>query len=73
MHKVFMYAGGLVSCSVCVPKGMPRVEIEKEVNSINPTGISSQWGISSEAFRDGSENPCACDKDPDRSHYLLHC
>lgn len=70
---IVIYAKGLCNCSVCVPKNTPIEMIEKEVNIMNPTGISSQWKISKGNWSDGSMNPCECDTDPERKHYLLKC
>ena len=72
-EQVKIYSSGLVACSVCAPKAMPRKEIEFQVNQQSPTGISSQWEVSSEAFRTGQSNPTVCEKDDCRLHYLLHC
>ncbi len=71
---VYIYANGLVVCSVCVPKGMERSVIEKQVNAINPTGIKYKWKIAKDShFKTGQSMPCQCEQDPDRLHYLLEC
>jgi hypothetical protein len=65
---------GLVSVGVCAPKDTPREDIEAWVNGEHPTGISSPWAVSDEAFAGGEANPCPCDQEPEtRLHYLLTC
>jgi hypothetical protein len=75
MDKVIVYSSGVVSCSVCVECGLSIKEIEKEVNAINPTGVGSKWEISKDkTFSDGKHtNPCICESDNTRLHYLLNC
>lgn len=68
-----VYAHGVVHLSVCVPAEMTREAIAQEVNSRYPTGISSQWEISEEPFRTGESNPCVCNEDKSRKHYLMVC
>jgi hypothetical protein len=49
-------------------------EVVNAINLQNPTGISSKWQISeNEKFRSGEPNPCVCERDPDRRHYLMVC
>lgn len=73
-EEFYFIANGLCCCSVCVPKGMSREVIEQIANTRNPTGIGSKWTISTDAhFSGGQTNPCACDSDPNRMHYLLDC
>lgn len=68
-----VYSAGLCFSSACAPKTMTRDEIERQVNERHPTGISSRWAVSDEAFRDGSPNPSPCDGVEDRQHWLLSC
>lgn len=70
----YVYATGLVCCSVCVPNHFTAEEIEDVVNQENPTGISSRWKVSTDpTFKEGKPNPCPCEKDPDRMHCLMNC
>lgn len=63
---------GLVSLSVCTNLSIP--EMEERANIEAPTGISYGWKLSeSKTFATGQTNPCVCEKDPTRKHYLLHC
>lgn len=72
--EVYVYSNGFVHCSVCAPKKMTKVEIVKQVNARNNTGISSDWTISKEkTFKSGQPNPCQCDSDDERVHYLMVC
>ena len=70
--KILIYANGLVNCSVCADASMSSAEVEKEVNAINPSGVSP-WGITKDNFADGQSNPKICEKDPAKKHYLLTC
>jgi len=69
-----IYASGLCAMSVCVVKTMPKEEIENRANMENPTGISCPWKISEDKkFADGNPNPCDCEEDKLRRHWLLYC
>jgi hypothetical protein len=72
---ITIYGEGIVCCSVCVPKDMSLEDIENGVNERKPTGVDSKWHISKdEKFADGIKtNPCECDQNPNRKHYLLNC
>jgi hypothetical protein len=68
------YASGLCCMSVCADKRLTREEIERLANLQSPTGIGSPWKISSDDhFRAGNPNPCPCNVDGSRVHYLLNC
>jgi hypothetical protein len=61
-------------CSACVPEDMPRAEIEAAVNAAHPAGTWVGWKISENVnFREGRPNPCQCEVEKDRLHYLLNC
>jgi hypothetical protein len=48
--------------------------VEAEVNRTHPTGISSPWRLSeNETFKGGENNPCVCEHDQTRLHWLLNC
>lgn len=71
---VRIYAYGLCHVSACAPKGMDRDLVARSVNESHPIGISSPWVISAAPkFRQGQDNPCVCDKDRERLHWLLVC
>ena len=71
---LFVYANGLVYCSVCCPKEMPQMDVERFTNTNNPSGVNS-WTVVNNDFDDGSKNPHQCEKYPkeQRLHYLLSC
>jgi hypothetical protein len=74
MKRVSVYTFGLCYASACAEKDVPRDEVEAAVNGQCPTGISSRWAISSEpTFKDGQPNPCQCEQDHNRQHWLLSC
>jgi hypothetical protein len=71
--SVIVYTFGLCHCSVCVPKDMPRDEVERGANTAHPTGVTP-WKISDEpTFKAGEPNPCQCEGDSTRQHYLMVC
>lgn len=72
-QEIAVYANGIVHCSVCTNvRGKKKIEVL--VNMKNPTGIYSRWRISKDKFRDGSSNPCPCEKNPKtHKHYLMEC
>ena len=66
------YGVGLVCASVC--SNLPVEEITRRLNAEHSTGISSRWEPSKdETFADGHPNPCPCNKDARRKHYLFNC
>lgn len=72
--SVHIYANGLCHCSACVPIDMDRDSVEAAVNALNPAGTEYGWRISQDAeFKDGKPNPCQCEQDSSRTHYLLNC
>lgn len=80
LDDIDIYTWGLCYASVCVPRDMPRDEIERLTNLKNPTGISSPWVISTDThFRrdkdgDVKPNPCPCSRNAESHlHYLLIC
>ena len=68
-----IYNMGIVHCSVCTPKEMTREEVVAAVNNNAPTGLSHGWLIDSKKFASGQENPCICEHNVDRLHYLMVC
>jgi hypothetical protein len=68
------YRSGWVCCSVCVPKDWPIEEIERQVNAESPTGLDHGWKVSDDpTFSSGQPNPCPCENDQSRLHYLMNC
>lgn len=71
---VTLYKVGLCAASVCVDASLNRDEIEREVNLLEPTAISSRWVVSDAPnFANGPPNPCVCEQDTTRLHYLMEC
>ena len=59
--------------SVCVDGDLPASHVELSANERNPTSLDHGWHIANESFETGEPNPCPCDTDPERKHYLLSC
>jgi hypothetical protein len=72
---IVVYANGLWCCSVCAPLRYTAEMVEREVNEINPTGVSSEWRVSKDKqFSTGQPNPCPCnDPASGRQHWLMNC
>ncbi len=66
------YNVGIVHASVCTD--LPVDEATARLNAEHPTGIESKWHPSAEpTFLGGQPNPCACEHDATRKHYLFSC
>jgi len=72
-YDCIVYRFGLVHSSVCVPKAMPVADVVHNTNLEHPTGLNHGWTIAPDPFRTGEPNPCACNTDPERLHYLMVC
>jgi len=70
---IVFYAEGPCMASICAPMFLTAQEIVAQANYYHPTGISSAWKVAEEPFRSGDPNPCPCDRDAQRVHYLLSC
>lgn len=74
MSAVEVYSVGLCATSVCAPAALTPEQVEQEVNSISPTGLSSRWKIAhGDRFKGGEPMPNPCESNPDRQHWLLLC
>lgn len=81
--SIFILAGGLCHCSVCAPADMDLTEVERLTNIELPTGIESNWQFDKDSThfakpRDANgqpthTNPCVCETDSSRKHYLMVC
>lgn len=67
MSALIVIRHGFLQCQVCVPKILSHLDIEKQTNAQNPTGIDSKWRISEEAGR------IQCEQNPDNVHMILEC
>lgn len=71
---VEVYSLGICAASVCAVNTMTSEEVVAEVNRITPTGISSDWELSSDkTFKNGEPHPCVCESDRGRQHWLMVC
>lgn len=74
MSDVTLYSRGIVYASACAPKDMEGEQVAEAANGIYPTGLDHGWAISKDAtFKSGETNPCKCDQDQSRRHWLLSC
>lgn len=72
--SVTVYTFGLCHCSVCAPKDMPPHEVEAGANIAHPTGLDHGWRVAGvSTFKGGEPNPCECNSDKSRLHYLMVC
>ena len=69
-NSVYTYAVGLFNCSVCAPKSM---SLEEVIRATPGSGTQHGWRKSSENFSGGESNPCQCNDNSERLHYLLEC
>ena len=73
-QDVIVYTSGLCFCSVCAPSGMPLDDVLQVANIQNPTGLAHGWSLdAAPTFKGGEPNPCTCNRDASRKHYLLSC
>lgn len=71
--NVEVYAAGIIALSACAPADMDPAEVEAEVNTYYPTGISSPWTLDpAPTFKTGQANPAPCERGG-RTHYLFRC
>ncbi|GEP12290.1 hypothetical protein [Methylobacterium gnaphalii] len=70
---VQVYARGLLMCSACAPAEMDGPAVAAAVSRDHPSGTELGWAIAKEPFRDGEPNPCPCNVDAARRHWLLEC
>ncbi len=69
-----VYTFGVCYCSACAPADYTREQVEDGANLAHPTGLDHGWKISDDpTFKDGEPNPCTCNDDPFRKHWLLSC
>lgn len=69
--RLFVIATGLCYQSVCVPEAWDH---ERILNNVMPSGTRHGWQISKDHhFHTGETNPCECEQEDGRMHYLLVC
>jgi hypothetical protein len=70
-ERAACYRVGLCHASVCAVADATPEEITR---AAGPTGLDHGWQISEEpTFSGGEPNPCPCNVDPSRQHWLLVC
>ena len=71
----FIGEPGLVALAVCAPAALTREQIAAEVNTKNPTGISSPWAVTEAADLADYDGPypVQCPDEDGRRHYMVHC
>jgi hypothetical protein len=69
MNEFEIYSEGLCYMSVCTTLD-DRDAIESRAGI---SGARRGWKIHDGAFANGAPNPCPCDQDSSRMHYLLSC
>lgn len=71
--SVQAYSVGICTASACAPADMAGEDVAHAVNGQHPTGVGP-WKISDDpVFSGGQPNPCECNTDPGRKHWLLNC
>lgn len=69
--SLIVISEGICQKSVCVPDNWDK---EKILANAGTSGIDSEWQLSSDThFKTGETNPCSCDQEAGRKHYLLVC
>jgi hypothetical protein len=72
--QIDCYAVGFCYMSVCAPKNFSPDDLELIANLRHPTGIERKWRVSNDReFASGHPNPCQCEGNADKMHYLLEC
>jgi hypothetical protein len=69
---LYVYAVGLCYCSVCTDIE-DLGELTARLNEVQPAGTQGGWRKAHKPFKGGLPNPCPCDEDPSRRHYLFEC
>lgn len=69
--EVTVYAQGMTSASVC--SSLNEAETIAKVNEVNPSGTESGWSLADRNFACGKSNPCRCNTNEKRQHFLLVC
>jgi hypothetical protein len=69
---VFIYTVGICYASACAPIALEGKDVAEAVNLLQPTGLEHGWAVSEDlTFSSGESNPCSCQEDPERRHWLL--
>lgn len=69
---VIVYCEGLCMMSVC--SALDAEKTEEWIRANHPCGTEHGWKISKEThFSGGEPNPCECNSNPARKHFLFEC
>jgi hypothetical protein len=69
-----LYRVGPCHASICAPAESTPEQIAGAADVQHPTGLSHGWSLSDDVtFATGEPNPCVCEIDTGRRHYLLVC
>jgi hypothetical protein len=69
--QLITLAEGPCYMSVCAPKEWTKEDVEDHVW---PSGTRRGWKVSEDThFFTGQTNPCPCDLDDTRTHWLMDC
>lgn len=71
--EIQLYGVGFVCISACAPKDTPVEDVERVADREHPTGLDHGWRKADTPFKGGEPNPCECNTDPERLHWLLNC
>lgn len=72
MDRIQVYSVGICHASVCAESNVKGEEVVAHVNRRVPTGVGP-WEITEKTFASGEPNPCLCNSDPGRFHWLVTC
>jgi hypothetical protein len=67
-----VYTSGLCYMSVCTNLA-DKTAVEDHANATNPAGTRHGWKVTEPFFRTGQTNPCACNNNTGKYHWLLTC
>jgi hypothetical protein len=72
--EIYMYRVGPLSMSVCAPGVLNAEQVATAISKHHPTGLDHGWSVAEDThFASGETNPCQCQEDADRKHWLLDC
>jgi len=74
MSEALIIHEGLCYLTACAPKEMTGPEVEADIRRQAIAGTSAGWRLSDDrTFSGGQPNPCECDQDGSRKHWLFAC
>lgn len=70
--EIYLYATGGLSMSVCAPGELSGEKVAAAVERHYRCGTDRGWTVATDTFKTGERNPCVCQEDPHRKHWLLY-